>query len=145
MSKENVELVRALIPPPDTDLVAFFRDDAIFETRRDALAPLFDPEFESVAMWQPGTTYRGRDGLRELWLDWLEPWETYHGQTEELVDAGEHVIVLSRARGRRRDTDAEVEIVTGTIWEVQNGRVVRIEFDRERAFAAVGRTDQAIG
>jgi ketosteroid isomerase-like protein len=129
-----------LLPTPDTDLATRFQDDALFESTSEPLAPLFDPEFESTAMWQLGTTYRGRDGLRQLWLDWLEPWETYYSHTEELVDAGEQVIVLSRSRGRRRDTKAEVEIVTGTVWEIPDGRVVRIDFDRERAFAAVGRT-----
>lgn len=145
MSAENVKLVRGLLPDPDLDLAALFRDDALFASTRDATSALFDPEFESTAMWQPGAKFRGRDGLRQLWLDWLEPWKSYYSRTERLIDADDRVVVVSRARGRRHDTEAEVEIITATIWEVRDGRVVRIDFDRDRAFAVIGRTLQSLG
>jgi SnoaL-like protein len=140
MSQENVELVRALIPPPGTDLVALLRDDSLFEATREALAPLIEPDLESVAVWQEGKTYTGLDGFRQLWLDWLEPWATYHNQIDELIDAGDRVVALGRDRGRRHDTDAEVEIITGSVWEVRDGRLVRVAFSRDRkeALEAVG-------
>jgi hypothetical protein len=69
MSKENVELVRSLIPPPDADIVALFRDEASFEARREALEALFDPDFEAVAVWQGGATYHGADGLRQTFAN----------------------------------------------------------------------------
>ena len=147
MSKENVELIRALFPAPETDLAALFRDDSLFETARQALEPLFDPEFESVAVWQEGKTYYGTEGLRELWLDWLEPWTTYFvNQLEELIDAGDYVVALERNRGRRQDTDVEVEIITGSVWEVRDGRVVRVEFSRNQkeALEAAGLSEQQV-
>jgi ketosteroid isomerase-like protein len=140
MSQENVELVQALIPPPDTDVVALLRDDSLFEQTRAALGPLIDPAIESVAVWQGGgaTTYVGIDGFRKLWLDWLEPWATYHVQVEDLIDAGERVVVLVRDRGRRHDLEAEVELISGSVWEVRDGKIVRVEFcaNREEALEA---------
>jgi ketosteroid isomerase-like protein len=140
MSQENVELLRALMPPPGTDLAALFRDKALFEATSNAFESLFDPEFESVAVWQGGTTYYGVEGFRNLWLDWLEPWATYYSQVGELVDAGDRVLALARDRGRRFDTDGEVEIIAGSVWEVRNGRVVRVEFypDRHEVLEAAG-------
>jgi ketosteroid isomerase-like protein len=85
-------------------------------------------------------TYRGVDGLRQAWLDWLQPWESYQFQIERVIDAGERVVVLSRDRGRHRDMDVEVESPVAAIWAVRRGRVSRAEFyaSREQALEAAG-------
>jgi hypothetical protein len=142
MSQENVEIVRTLIPSPDTDIAALLRDDDRFERIRAALEPLIDPAVESVAVWQGGAarTYVGVDGFRRLWLDWLEPWTSYHVQVDDLIDAGEKVVTLIRDRGRRPGADAEVTLVSGSVWQVRDGRVVRVEFfgSRDEALEAAG-------
>jgi ketosteroid isomerase-like protein len=140
MSRENVELVRRLIPTPDTDVALLFREEKLFEAARKALEPLIDPDFEAVAVWEGGTTYAGVEGFREMWLDWLEPWATYHVHVDEVIDAGDRVVVLVRDRGRRHDTDAEVELISGSVWEVRDGRLVRVEFcgDRRETFETAG-------
>ena len=140
MSKENVELIRALIPPPEIDLAALIRDDQAFGDLVGALEAVIDPEVESLANWMGGTRYAGVEGFRKLWLDWLEPWTSYHAHPEELVDAGDRVVVLTRDRARRQDTDAEIELTASSVWEVRDGRVVRVAFytDREDAFDAAG-------
>jgi ketosteroid isomerase-like protein len=144
MSKENVEIVRAIIPPPDTDLAALIRDDRLFDATAEALGQLTDPDLECVAVWQEGKTYTGVEGLRALWLDWLEPWETYHSRVEELLDAGDRVLALGRDRGRRLDMDLEVEIMAGSLWELRDSRLVRVEFfrDRDEALQAAGLSEQ---
>jgi hypothetical protein len=140
MSQENVELVRALIPSPDTDVASLFRDESLFEATSEALAPVLHPDFESVAVWQGGTTYPGVKGFREMWLDWLQPWATYHVQVDEVIDVGDRVVVLVRDRGRRHDTDAEVELISGSVWKVQAGAIRRVQFcrDREEALEVAG-------
>jgi limonene-1,2-epoxide hydrolase len=140
MSQENVELVRGLIPPPDVDIASLLRDETLFEETRAALEPLVDSGVESVAVWQGGATYTGIEGFRAMWLDWLEPWATYHVSVDELIDAGDRVVVLIRDRGRRDDTDAEVEIIAGSVWQVRDGRIVRVEFcgNRDEALEAAG-------
>jgi ketosteroid isomerase-like protein len=75
-----------------------------------------------------------------LWLDWLNPWATYYNRVDELIDAGDRVVVLVRNRGRRHDMEAEVEIITASVWEFRDGRIVRAEFfgDRAEALEAAG-------
>jgi hypothetical protein len=144
MSQENVELIRALVPTPETDVAALFRDESLFKATREALGALFDPGFESVAVWQGGTTYAGVEGFRRMWLDWLQPWATYHVQVDELIDAGDRVVVLVRDRGRRHDMEAEVELISGSVWTVRDSKLVRVEFcsDRAEALEAAGLSEQ---
>jgi hypothetical protein len=142
MPKETVDVVRALLPPPDLDLAALFREENRFQRLVGALEPLIDPEVEAVAVWQGGSanTYVGIEGFKDMWLDWLQPWSTYHTQVEDLIDAGDRVVVLVRDRARRHDSDAEVELMAGSVWEIRDGRIVRVEFcgNREQALEAAG-------
>src|SRR4051794_33814750 len=146
MSRANVEIVRSLQPDPGTDLAAFFRDEAVWLTAREVLANALDPGCES-AIVMPGEgevadrrTYRGVDGLRQAWLDWLGPWEEYFFRIERFVDAGEQVVVLSRDRGRRHGMEAQIESPVAAVWTLRGGRVVRAEFftSRDHALEAVG-------
>jgi hypothetical protein len=144
MSEENVEILRRLIPPEEVDVAALLRDDSLFDQMRTALEPFFDPEGEAVALWEPGETrtYVGAEGLRRLWLDWLEPWASYHVHVEKLIDRGDRVVALIRDVARRHDTDAEVEIKAGSIWTLKDRKVVRVEFSpREQALEAAGLSD----
>jgi ketosteroid isomerase-like protein len=141
MSQENMEMVRALIPTPETDVAALFRDEGLFQAAREALGDLFDPAFESVARWEAGgTTYAGMEGFSRLWLEWLQPWATYHTHVDDLIDAGDRVVVLARDRGRRHDMEAEVELFAGSVWTVRDAKFVRVEFcsDRAEALEAAG-------
>jgi hypothetical protein len=145
MSQENVEVVRSLLPPSDLDLAALFRDQGRFEQLVRALEPFIDPQVEAVAVWQGGSanTYVGIDGFKDMWLDWLEPWSTYHTRVEDLIDAGDRVVVLVRDRARRHDTDAEVELMAGSVWEVRDGKIVRVEFcgNQKEALEVAGLRD----
>jgi ketosteroid isomerase-like protein len=132
MSQENVDLVRALIPSPETDVASLFRDERVFQAAREALEHLLHPDFRSVAVWEGGTTYAGVEGFREMWLDWLEPWATYHVRVDEVIDAGDRVVVLVRDRARRHDTDAEVELISGSVWTVRDSKLARVEFCSDR-------------
>jgi len=130
MSQENVEVIRALMPEPDTDVAAMFRqlrDPELAEVARKAVDRLFHPEFEAVAFYTP-TRYRGPDGLRDFWLDWLEPWATYYIGIETIVADGDRVLVRSHDRGRRHDMDEEVEVRGGSIWTFKGGKIVLAEF-----------------
>src|SRR5919201_3468251 len=137
MARENIEIVRALVPPPEVDLVSLFRDAELYEQAVTALEEIIDPGVQSVAMWQgaDAPVHRGVDGFRQLWLDWLEPWATYHVHAERLVDAGDRVVVLIRDRARRDDAGPEVELISGSVWEVRDGRIVRVQFCRDQAQA----------
>jgi hypothetical protein len=143
MSQADVDLIRSLIPPPDMDFAALFRDDDLFGQAVAALETIIDPDVEAVAVWLGGTTYVGIDGFRRMWLDWLEPWQTYYSRLDELVDVGDKVLALVRDRARRPDSDAEIELVSGSIWEVRDSKVVRVQFcgNRDEALSAAGLTE----
>ncbi len=143
MSRENVEAVKALYPRPDTDICAMFRDEDTFSRMLEALGPLLTDDFESVAVF-PGETrsYSGSDGLRKNWLDWLEPWATYRTGIDELIDAGDRVLLLLllRDHGRREGMDGEVEIIGASIATFREGKLARWEdfTDRADALESVG-------
>ena len=143
MSEENLELVRGFYPPPDVDIAELFRDDAAFAGMLEAFRPLLTNDFESVmvgaVLGQP-RTYSGLEGLRQNWLDWLEPWATYRTTIEELIDAGDRVVLLLRDHGRRKDMDEEVELIGASICTIRDGKVARWEdfADRNQALKAAG-------
>ena len=88
MSQENVEIVKGLLPGPEVDLAALFRDDAAAGSLIEAVRPLFHPEFEcfAVSAVQGTKRYLGLEGFRATWLDWMEPWETYRNEVEDVID-----------------------------------------------------------
>jgi ketosteroid isomerase-like protein len=44
--------------------------------------------------------YKGYEGMQELWADISQTWEDYRLRTEEVVELGEHVLVLGQITGR---------------------------------------------
>ena len=140
MSQENLDLVRALIPQ-GTDIVRLFRNEATFARIREAIAPLLTDDFQNVVVLPAQTrTLAGPEGLRDNWLDWLEPWATYRVTIDELIDLGDRVLALTRNYGRRKDMEAEVEMIAAALLTFREGRVMRWEDFAERAVAleAVG-------
>jgi len=133
MSGPNVELLRALLPDPSTDVAQLFRDEDRFASTVEAGVGVFDPAVRSVPAWRgAGTTYTGIDGFREMWLDWLEPWASYHVQVDEMIDLGDSVVVLVRDRALRHGMNDEVELISGSLWTFGDGKIVRVEFYANR-------------
>jgi ketosteroid isomerase-like protein len=141
MSQENVELVRSLQPSREDDLVALFRDDATATALMEALSPFFHDDFEIVAP-TPGQRgrFEGLEGLRAGWLDWLDPWESYRTEVEDVIDAGDEVVVLVRDYGRRAGMAVEVSVVSAAVWTVRDGKIAGVAFylNRSKALEAVG-------
>jgi ketosteroid isomerase-like protein len=145
MSQENVELVRRLQPSRDSDLVALFRDEKTARALLKDLSPFFHEDFEIVAP-TPGqrAPFVGLEGLRAGWLDWLDPWESYRTEVEDVIDADDQVVVLVRDYGRRPGMDAEVGVVSAAVWTVRDGKIARVAFyvNRSEAIEAVGLAEQ---
>jgi ketosteroid isomerase-like protein len=143
VSAENVELVRSLLPGPDVDVVALFNDDSATGELMQTMAPLLDPDFESVVHF-PGAepaVGHGLHGLRAGWLDWLAPWGSYRTEIEEMIDLGDRVVAVLCDYARREQDSPEVALKGATVWTVRDGRVVRAEFyagGRAEAMAAIG-------
>ena len=142
MSQKNVELVLGLQPPPDLDMAHLFRDDAAFAAMIKVVAPKLHPDFEVVGIeaTRGKTTYRGLDGYRAGWLDWLAPWATYRAEIVDAKDLGDRVLLFVRDFGRRNGSSQDVVQDAGSVWTLREGKVARAEFyaDRTAALEAVG-------
>jgi ketosteroid isomerase-like protein len=125
VSRENVELVRRLYAG-----LAGEASPQEFERRLtdDALSRFLDPGIE----WVPVTesllavdSYRGFDGVRRYWSDFLSAWESYRVELLSFHDAGDQVAVVVHIVGRTREL--EVDETRSSLLTVRGGRVVRVE------------------
>jgi ketosteroid isomerase-like protein len=138
VASENIELVRnayaiwnegwhrsePTIPP------GLLADD--FEL--DLTANVFNPDL-----------YRGREGFLRFLQNVLEVWDEFRMEPEELVEVGEHVVVLVRAHGRGKGSGIEVDDRVTQVWTVRGGKVSRIKnyLDHCEALASVGVASQS--
>ena len=123
--RENVELVRRLYAE-----LASEGSTQEFEQRMsdDALARFLDPEIE----WVPVTesvlavdSYRGFEGVRRFWGEFLSAWERYRVETLRFDDAGDQVAVVVHIVGRTHEL--EVDETRSSLLTVRDGRVVRVQ------------------
>ena len=141
MSQEDVEIVRGLQPPPDADLVQIFAEASVSSGFLDAVALVVHPDFDVIGKLSIGDVVgRGMDGLKMVFLEWLQPFESYRAEIEDVIDLGDRVLVLVRDYGRLIGTTREVTETGASIWTLREGKVTRVEFypERSRALEAVG-------
>jgi ketosteroid isomerase-like protein len=89
--------------------------------------------------------YHGHEGLRQVFREWHEAWESHKADVEELIDAGDdRVISVGTARGRGKASGIEVELPhQAGLWTIRDGRVIRVVWfpTREEALEAAGLRD----
>ena len=149
MSKENVELVKAL-QPTAVDLVELFTGENAAETPLLRAAPdLFEDGFEVswIAGDEQRIDHRGLEGLLAGWRDWLTPWKSYWMDSEEFFDAGDDVVVFVRVEARTAHDDVLVRHTPAAVWSIRGGKVVAIRFhlERDEALRAAGLPKSAAG
>ena len=93
------------------------------------MAPLIDPQ-----------AYEGIDGYIEFAREWMEPYEDFHLQPTEYIDAGESVVVEVAQEGRLAGSK---QVMQGTFWflmKVHDGKLMRFEIygERPQALEAAG-------
>jgi hypothetical protein len=71
-----------------------------------------------------GNSYHGH-AVREVAADWREAWEGMDLSPQEIVDAGNPVVVLGRFHPRARGSGIEFETPVGQVLWVERGLVVR--------------------
>jgi ketosteroid isomerase-like protein len=126
MSQKNVEIVRDLWD-------AYSRGDI------DRVIALSDPYVVLVTL-EEGPLY-GPDAVRANYARWMEAWRTQPETTvEEVIDSGDHVIVIACFQGRGRGSGIRVAQRLYEVYTLRNGKVLRVdEFsDRDQAVEAVG-------
>ena len=128
MSQENVEIVRAAID-------AFNRGDV------DAAFKDVIPDFEYDQSRAVGID-RGVFNLeqfRSLLTTFTDSWESFTIDADELIDAGEDVVMPFTNVARGRD-GIEVQARGIWVWTIRDGSIVRacLYQDRQEALEAAG-------
>jgi len=136
MSQENVELLRVA-------------HEAFLAGKSEFGAELLDPEVEWDASDSPildnSGVYRGIEGVRQYWREWLAAWETVQFDYE-LIDAGDRVVVLIDQRMRGRSTGIEVPMGKyAQVHTFRDGLIVhwKLYTSQSEALEAVGLSEQA--
>jgi ketosteroid isomerase-like protein len=103
---------------------------------------VYDPHME----WGWSDEFPGLEGVYEdheqpnsRLRSWLSPWDHWRVEADEYVEVGDHVVVLATYIGRGKGSGAEVRQPGAHVFEIRDGRVVRLEIfaDRAKALASV--------
>jgi ketosteroid isomerase-like protein len=95
----------------------------------DAVVADMDPAIEwHQAQGLPhGGVYRGLEAVRRAIFDPLESewWDDFQAEPDELLDAGETVVVLGRYRGHAKATGKPLDVPFAHVWSFRDGKAVR--------------------
>jgi hypothetical protein len=119
MSKETVDVVRAIYDAfaagDVPSVVALMSPDMIWN------------EAENFP-YADGNPYRGPDAiLAGVFARLASEWDGFAAVPEELLDAGDVVVVLGRYRGTCKATGLAMDAQLAHVWRVADGKAVRFQ------------------
>lgn len=101
--------------------------DAYLRGAAGAARAAIDPDVEWDSRHHPdGRVYRGHDGVREFFRDWLGLWESTSSHPERFLDAGDRVVVLTletTKAGGLEVTERHAELYA-ELYTLRDGKVV---------------------
>jgi ketosteroid isomerase-like protein len=136
MSQENVELVREANAAFEAGVE---RGD--FGAAWDTGAVAEDVEFIPAAEIEGPVVYRGREGFVEFMRRWTEDWEDWSYRLDRLIDTpDDRVIAFLHQSAVGKGSRVPVDLNYGSIWELEEGRVIRVRLylDYAQALKAAG-------
>jgi len=131
------------------DIVAALHDEAVIAETKALLDELADPDFACTFVAPeyvgPGGrfSYRGPDGFVDGWREWLEAYDSYRVELEELTEGEDgRLLTLGRQTGTTRTGAVEISEPAAAVWRVRDGRLLEVEFhlDPDSARRAAGLT-----
>jgi ketosteroid isomerase-like protein len=129
MSEENIGIVRRLFE---------HWERGEWNEGRDLFDDSCEVVFGTSAFPDPGAYLIGRDALR-AWMNFIEAFETFATEVDQIVEADGRVVVLAWIRGRGRVSGADVDARVGAVFSLRDGKIVRYELiDRQEALEAAG-------
>jgi ketosteroid isomerase-like protein len=138
MSRRNVELVQRFY-----EELASEGSTREFAQRLtdEALSRFVDPEVEWFAVTHSllaVDSYRGFDGVRRFWGEFLSMWDSYKVEPLRFDAAGDQVAVVVHIVGRTHEL--EVDETRSSLLTVRDGRIARVQSfaDPEGAREALG-------
>jgi len=129
MSQENVEIVRGVYAgwvDGDVSSAIEHLDPAVV--------------WEAIADAPDAGTYRGHAGVRRYMEDWLGDFDILSMDFEEVIDAGDRLVIAQRARTRGKGSGIETELPYAVAYWFRSGTILEIkEFrTKDEALEAVG-------
>jgi ketosteroid isomerase-like protein len=90
---------------------------------------LLDPDIEwHEPDFSPDAgTHRGRDSFERFLRGWLESFQGFRVEPEQVVDRGDELVAVVRQTGTGRSSGLQVEARLAHVWTVADGRAVRWE------------------
>jgi ketosteroid isomerase-like protein len=126
MSRENVELVRAIIAaaPDWNEVSALLHPDARFDQTRI-------PD---------GGVYEGREACGRFFERWFGTWDEIRMTPERFIEDGDRVLALMTIEGRGKGSGVPVVIRSADLWTIRNRKIISLVGypDRVEALDAVG-------
>jgi ketosteroid isomerase-like protein len=137
MSQENVEIVRRFAE-------CWERSDW------EGMADLVDPDVEqhgTVGGVEEGRVTRGVSEIRRDYEQVEALWDEHRIEIQELIDAGDRVVVFQREYQRGNKSGVELVVDAAVVFDVRDGRIVRVQgfMDRAAALKAAGPSLQDAG
>jgi ketosteroid isomerase-like protein len=130
--------------PSNPDVEVIRRAFSEFEVGRTDIDEYFnrfwhpDAEIESVDGFPVPGSYRGLDGYRRWFADSYGPYEDVERRLDSITVEGDSVVVLMTITGHPKGDNLELEVKTGSTYEVEDGRIKRlcVYVGHERAIRA---------
>jgi ketosteroid isomerase-like protein len=128
MSQENVEIVRRVLAEFERGnfwVPEFFERDV-----RIRWLEVAEGETETVGLQDMGNAMKS----------WLATWDSLALVAEQVIDAGDQVVVVAAWRGRGKASGAETEWRYGAVYTLRDGGVASViaYSDPNEAFKAAG-------
>jgi ketosteroid isomerase-like protein len=135
MSQENLEIVRRAND-------AFNRGD--FARFAESVHPDIEVRDLAHAADAP-ETLRGAQALPSLVSEWRESFDEFRAEIGEYIDAGDHVVCVTRWTGRGKASGAVVDVAQVDVYELREGKIIRATLaypDKATALEALGLSEQ---
>jgi ketosteroid isomerase-like protein len=109
----------------------------------EGMVELLDPQVEqlgTVGGVEERSVRRGPDEMRRGYESSEEMWAEHRVEMQDVIPAGDRVVVFQREYQRGRASGVELVIDTAAIFDVRDGRIVRIQgyMDPAEALSVAG-------
>jgi ketosteroid isomerase-like protein len=95
---------------------------------------LLDPDIvfeDDILPDHAGETYRGHEGIVRSARTWLQPYERFTIELEDMVGSGDRLVSIHRFRGTARHTGIESELRYAYLWTFRDAKVVHLQSFRD--------------
>jgi len=85
------------------------------------------------------STYRGYEGVESYWAQWRAAVGQLNFVVEEMIDAGDNVVVVARRQGRGEHSGLEISDRVIQVFHFEGEKCTRVHeyYDRDAALGAV--------